>query len=100
MKKFNEKKELIGLTYSTPRSLHQLIKVLVQEKYVPLEEALKLLTVTPAKLINQAGIKGTIAAGADADLIIYDDDMNVDTVYARGRLAVDHKNVLMKGKFE
>ncbi|MBR3128492.1 MAG: beta-aspartyl-peptidase [Solobacterium sp.] len=100
MPKFNEKKELIGLTYSTPKSLHQLIKVLVKEKDVPLEEALKLLTITPARVINQTGIKGTIAAGADADLIIYDDDMEVNTVFARGRLAVDHKNILMKGKFE
>ncbi len=100
MPKFNDKGELIGLTYSTPRSLHQLLKVLVQEKNVPLEEGLKLLTVTPAKIINMAGIKGTIAPGADADIILYDDDMNVDCVFARGKTAVDHKKILMKGKFE
>ena len=100
MPRFNEKKELIGLTYSTPRSLHQLLKVLVQEKNVPLEEGLKLLTTTPAFLLNMKGIKGTIAAGADADIIIYDEDMNVDTVYARGKAAVVNKEVFLKGKFE
>ncbi len=100
MPKFNEKGELIGLTYSTPKSLHQLLKVLVKEKDVPLEEALKLLTVTPALLINMKGIKGTIAPGRDADLVIYDDDMDVDCVYARGKAAVIHKEILMKGKFE
>ena len=100
MPKFNDKGELIGLTYSTPRSLHQLLKVLVQEKGVPLEEALKLLTVTPAKIINMTGIKGTIAPGADADLVVYDENMDIDSVYARGRTAVLHKEILMKGKFE
>ena len=81
-------------------SLHQLLKVLVEEKKVPLEEALKLLTVNPAFLINMKGIKGTIAPGADADIIIYDDEMNIDCVYARGKAAVIHKEILMKGKFE
>ena len=100
MPKFNEKKELIGLTYSTPRSLHQLLKVLVEEKKVPLEEALKLLTVNPAFMINMKGIKGTIAPGADADIIIYDEKMDIDCVYARGKAAVIHKEILMKGKFE
>ena len=100
MPKFNEKKELIGLTYSTPRSLHQLLKVLVEEKAVPLEEALKLLTVNPAFMINMKGIKGTIAPGADADIIVYDDNMDIDSVYARGKAAVIHKEILMKGKFE
>lgn len=100
MPKFNEKRELIGLTYSTPKMLHQLLKVLVQEEHIPLEEALKILTVNPAKIITKTGIKGTIAAGADADIIIYDADMEVDTVIARGKVAVDRKNILMKGKFE
>lgn len=100
MPKFNDKKELIGLTYSTPKSLHTLLKALVKETKIPLEEALKLLTTTPAFLINQHHRKGFIGEGADADLVIYDKNMDIETVYARGKLAVDKKKAILKGKFE
>ena len=100
MPKFNEKKELIGLTYSTPESLHQLLRILVGEKLVPLEKALKLLTSNPADILTVSERKGHIREAADADLILYDQDMNIDTVIARGRIAMQSKEVLMKGCFE
>ena len=100
MPKFNEKKELIGLTYSTPESLHQLLRILVGEKLVPLEKALKLLTSNPADILTVSERKGHIREAADADLILYDQDMNIDTVIARGRIAMQSKEVLMKGRFE
>lgn len=97
---FNEKKELIGLTYSTPESLHRLLRILVTEKGVPLEKALKLLTSNPADVLTMAERKGHIRENADADLILYDQDMNISSVIARGRLAMHNGELLMKGRFE
>lgn len=100
MPKFDAEGSLVGLTYSTPKRLHELIRILVREKKVPLEEALKLLTTTPALIISQAEHKGLIKEGSDADLVFYDDDMNIASVMANGSWAVRDGKVLMKGKFE
>lgn len=51
-------------------------------------------------MLKQEGVKGCLVPGADADLIVYDDEMNINTVYARGRLAVQNGNAVLKGRFE
>jgi N-acetylglucosamine-6-phosphate deacetylase len=45
-------------------------------------------TKTPARHCGYAGIKGEITVGADADLVCFDDDINVSAVYLMGK-AVD-----------
>lgn len=97
--RFNEKGECIGLTYASPKYLHKTIQSLIRHG-LPLTEALKLLTSTPAAVIGQSGRKGCVAVGADADFLILDDALNIDSVFARGKTAVWKNNVLLKGKFE
>lgn len=97
--KFDETGNCIGLTFSTPEWLHETIRLLV-EKGMPLEEALKLLTSTPAHVLKLDHKKGSIETGADADLILLDNNFNIDSVFAMGKEAVIHKTVLMKGRFE
>lgn len=97
--RFNEKKECIGLTYASPDSLHKTIRLLV-DKGLALETALKLVTTTPAHVLNKDGIKGCIAAGADADLLVLDSDLTQDSLFAKGQTAIWHKEILMKGRFE
>jgi len=36
----------------------------------------------------------------DADILVLDGDMNVDKVFARGRLMVDEGRAVVKGTFE
>lgn len=98
--RFNEKMECVGLTYSTPECIHRLLKILVQEHGVSLEKALKPLTVNPAKLLQISDKKGRIAPGAEADLIVYDDKLEIESVFAKGKTAVWEKKVFMKGTFE
>lgn len=100
MPKFNDKQELIGLTYSTPKSLHQLLKIMVREKNVPLEKALKPLTSNPAHVLVMHDRKGHISAGYDADMIIYNENMDISTVFAKGAFAVKEGKAVLKGKFE
>ncbi|MCQ2359308.1 MAG: beta-aspartyl-peptidase [Phascolarctobacterium sp.] len=97
--KFNEKGECIGLTYASPKYLHKTIKILV-EKGMALEDAIKLLTSTPAKLIAKEGIKGCVAVGADADLLVLDENLDIDALFAKGKTAMWAKELLMKGRFE
>lgn len=98
--RFDEKGNCVGLTYVSPRTLHMELKQLVQAHDLPLSEALKLLTVNPARMMLLSGVKGEIAPGADADLIAYGPDMEIDSVFARGTLAVRHGEAVLKGRFE
>ena len=98
--RFNDKMECIGLTYASPKSLHQQLKVLVCERGASLEKVLNLLTKNPARVLGLTGVKGTVAEGADADFVVYDDSMEILHVMAGGRKAVWDKEVIMKGTFE
>ncbi len=57
---------------------------------IPKEEAFKMATSTPAALINKPG-KGKLKIGADADIIVVDDDINPVFSMAKGKI---YKNML------
>ena len=100
MPRFDEKGVCVGLTYVSPRTLHDELKHMVTEHGIALEDALKLLTVNPARMMQLQGVKGEIAVGADADMIVYNADMGIDSVIAKGNMAVQRGEILLKGRFE
>ncbi len=51
---------------------------------VPFDDAVKMATETPAKLLGVN--KGVIAEGYDADLLIVDDELKLDTVIINGKV--------------
>ena len=53
---------------------------------VPLYEAVAMMTSTPARLLGVNGRKGAIAVGMDADLLLFDEAVNVSLVMARGEI--------------
>jgi len=97
--RFNEIGECIGLTYASPKYMHQTVQSLVK-RGLPLEEALKLLTSTPAELLAKRGVKGCVAEGADADLLVLGEGLEIESLFARGKTALWKGEVLMKGRFE
>lgn len=98
--RFDAKGVCIGLTYASPRTLHGELCHMVNDYGIDLAEALKLLTVNPARMMQLQGVKGEIAVGADADMIVYGEGMAIDSVIAKGVLAVEHGEILLKGRFE
>ena len=66
---------------------------------MPLERALPAFTSNPARLLRLAG-KGTIAVGADADLVALDAAGAAHTVIVRGRLHLQHGEAVRRGTFE
>lgn len=97
--KFDDKGECIGLTYASPQYLHKTVQALVR-RGIPLEEALKLLTTTPAHLLGRDGTKGRIARGADADLLVLDAELEIEALFAMGHTALWHRTPVLKGRFE
>ena len=45
-----------------------------------------MMTATPAKNIGMFSKKGSLSTGKDADIIIFDDDINVSTVIVGGEV--------------
>ena len=98
--RFDAEGNCVGLTYVSPAVLHLELTAMVRDFGIPLEQALLLLTRNPARMLKQEGIKGCLAPGADADLLVYDDAMAIADVYARGRLMVKDGRAVVRGRFE
>ncbi len=83
---WNEKNEMIGIGSGKITALHDTIKSMVSLGLLPLENALPLVTANPAKALGLEGKKGCLTPGADADIVLLDDRMNIDTTIALGRV--------------
>ena len=61
----------------------RLVRVAVKEADIPILDAVKMITATPAKIMGLTQ-KGRLATGMDADIVAFDPDINVKKVFARG----------------
>lgn len=68
--------------------LNQMIPVLTQIVGIPLVEAVRMASLNPARVIGVDGRKGSLAAGKDADIAIFDDDLNAWRTMIGGRWVV------------
>lgn len=66
----------------------RLVRTVYKQAGIPLWGAVRMAAKTPARHCGWGGIKGEIAVGADADLVIFDDDIQVSAVYLMGKRAV------------
>ena len=57
-------------------------------------------TSTPAELLAKTGVKGCVAVGADADLLVLDENLDIASLFAKGETAVLNGELVMKGRFE
>ena len=55
-------------------TMNLLVKNAMQLGEVPLTEAIKMATTTPARIIGCADTKGSLAPGKDADLVVFEED--------------------------
>lgn len=55
---------------------------------MPLGDALTLITSNVAQALQLYPRKGTVSVNADADLVLLDQDLNIDTVLAMGKTVV------------
>ena len=86
---WDENKNLIGMGIGKMDTLFSTIKELY-EKGMDFSLALSFVTKNVAHSIGQDGRKGIVRNGADADFVLLDKDMHMDTVYARGKAVVQH----------
>ncbi len=65
----------------------RLVRTMVQLAEVPLAEAVRMMSHTPARIMGVDARKGSIAEGKDADLVAFDEEIEVSLVMVRGILA-------------
>lgn len=64
-----------------------LLRVLTKEADIPLSEAVGMITVNPAKIMGLT-TKGELAEGKDADIVVFDSEVNVKHVFVSGEKRV------------
>ncbi len=96
---FDKNGELIGLQIGQVSSLYEAVKDAVLCEGIPLEAAIRVITANPAAVLKLSQ-KGRIEAGRDADLVLLDDSLEIDTVIAMGKVMVENKRQIVKGTFE
>ena len=62
-----------------------LVQTMVKKAGIPLEDAVRMASETPARLTGIADYKGTLEKGKDADIVILDNDANVRCVFTKGK---------------
>lgn len=100
MPRFDEKGNLVGLGIGSPKTVYQTWKECVQKYELPISQALKLVTENPAAYLDLTDLKGRIAVGADADILVLTEQLEIDSVFARGREMVREGKPLVLGTFE
>ncbi len=96
---FDDQGNIVKLAVGDIQFLHLEIQELAAAGF-QLPELLKLVTTNPAKRTGLFATKGSIEAGKDADLLILDRELNIDSVIAKGQVMIYEKEILIKGTFE
>jgi N-acetylglucosamine-6-phosphate deacetylase len=67
----------------------RLIRSMVSLAGVPLAEAVRMITNTPAKILQIADRKGALEAGKDADVVIFDSGINIQMTIINGEIVYE-----------
>lgn len=63
----------------------RLIRNMIQMAEVPLLEAVKMATQTPANILGLGASKGSLETGKDADIVIFNENIRVSTTIVQGK---------------
>ena len=98
--KWNEKKELTGMTVASVLSLHKEFVDIIKEEQISIEDAIRVTSTNIAEhlKLNQ---KGEITIGKDADLLVLDkDSLHIKHVLAKGQILMENEKIMKFGTFE
>jgi beta-aspartyl-dipeptidase (metallo-type) len=100
MPQFAKDGRLVGIGVGSAAELWKNITKAVRKNVIPLPTALALITRNVADLLKLSPAKGIIAVDSDADIVLLNKDLSIDTVIAKGKLMVQNGQAIVKGYFE
>ena len=80
--KLTDRTAFAGSVATTDR----LVRTMVEVAEVPLLEAVKMMTLTPARIMRIDQQKGSVEIGKDADIVIFDDNIHVSNTILEGNV--------------
>lgn len=75
-------------------TMDTLVQVMTQKAGIPLQDAIRMATETPAHIIGIEERKGSLQKGKDADIVILDKDIHVRCVFSMGEI-IDGTNTMV-----
>lgn len=72
----------------------QLLRVMTKEMGLPVPKAVKMMTQTPADLLGLN--KGRLCRGMDADIVAFDEDIRIDSVFVMGKKVGAYEDAVIK----
>lgn len=97
---YDEAGNLVEMGVSSVDTMHRQVVYQVQNENMSLEEALSLGTRNVAKALEVYPKKGAVHEGSDADVLVLNGDLSMNTVIARGSLMMQDGVLLKKGTYE
>jgi N-acetylglucosamine-6-phosphate deacetylase len=64
----------------------RLVRNMIQLAEVPLQEAVRMASTTPATIMGVNDRKGSLIAGKDADIVIFDNNINIEKTIINGKV--------------
>lgn len=65
-------------------TMDQLVKNMIIKAEVPFEDAVRMASETPARIMNVIDRVGTLEKGKDADILLLDNQYNITSVWSKG----------------
>ncbi len=86
--KLPDRSSFAGSVATTDR----LVRTMITMAGVSLVDAVRMITHTPAHIMSISGKKGSLVPGKDADIIIFDDNICIDTTMIKGKVIYKKEN--------
>lgn len=97
--KLDENGQVIGVRQAPIDQNLQEVVNLIQLGKVAIGDAFKIITTNPARNLGLKN-KGQLVVGFDADLCVFDSNLNLVDVFARGQQMMANGKIIVKGNFE
>ena len=98
--KYDKLGKLLKMGVASMDNMFKELRTMVLEQGFALEEALPFFTSHVAAALGMERRKGVIREGADADILLLDAEMNLQTVIARGQVMMEDGKLIKKGTYE
>ena len=80
--KLPDRSSFAGSVSTTDR----LVRTMINVAGISLIEAIRMMTLTPARIMKIHQHKGSIAVGKDADIVVFDDDIHIQSAVVGGEI--------------
>jgi len=64
----------------------RLVRTMIHTAGISLEDAITMISATPARIIGVSEKKGALSAGKDADIVLFDQDINISMTIRKGEI--------------